>query len=78
MTTMSGHRSPSRSDYQANGMPPGMAKFTVLLDSGEDFVVITWADSSPAQVAATLDAQRMLSEVFPGCTVVGVANRSRT
>jgi hypothetical protein len=69
MTTMSGRRTPSRSEYQENGMPPGMGKFELTQSaSDETIAVITWADSTPWEVAATLDAQRFLSELFPAGT----------
>ena len=73
MTTTSGHRAPHRSEYQANGMPPGMTKY-VLRVSGtrERMVIITWSGSSAEQVIATLDCQRFLSELFPGREITGV------
>lgn len=73
MTTTSGHRAPDRSEYQANGMPPGMSKYILRVSGTDERVeIITWADSSAATVVATLDCQRFMSELWPGKQVTGV------
>lgn len=73
MTTMSGRRTPSWSEYQANGMPPGMSRYNLRVSgTDERMIVITWSGATAAQVEATLDCQRFLSELFPGARVTGV------
>jgi len=69
MTTWTGRRAPDASEYQANGMPPGMTKYALRQDASDEVIeVITWSGSDAATVIGTLDAQRFLSELFPAGT----------